>query len=51
VGEGRGRKKWEQDQVLWERKEAQRASRMNGNVKPWGWEVREISRKYLRPGR
>jgi hypothetical protein len=47
VGEGRGRGKKEHDQV-WreERREALRASRMNGNMQPQGWEVGGPSRKY-----
>jgi hypothetical protein len=54
VREGRERGKGEHDQV-WVGGERQdrslRASRMNGNRKPQGWEVRGPSRKYQRPGK
>ena len=36
MGEGRGRGKGEQDQVWGDRREAQKARRMNGNMQPWG---------------
>jgi hypothetical protein len=50
-GKRESRIRYKQDQVLGgNRREAQRARRMNENMHLWRWEVGGTSRKFQRPG-